>query len=57
MLENRFIASNCDKCQQENKVSLRYFVGQDHVLEEAVIATCQTCNNDFIVTFDESMIR
>ena len=57
MLETRVIASNCENCQQENNISLSYFVGSDYNLKESVIATCQTCNMDFIVTFDESMIR
>jgi len=57
MLENRFITSKCDNCQQENNISLSYFVGLDYNLEDSVVAMCQTCNKDFIVTFDESMIR
>ena len=57
MLENRFITSKCDNCQQENNISLSYFVGLDYNFEDSVVAMCQTCNKDFIVTFDESMIR
>lgn len=56
MLETRFITSKCDKCQQENNVSLNYFVGFDYKFEKSVIAMCQACNKDFIVTFDESMV-
>jgi hypothetical protein len=57
MLDTRVITSNCEKCQQENNISLSYFVGPDYNFEESVIATCLACDTDFIVTFDESMIR
>ena len=57
MLETRFVASKCDNCQHENNISLRYFVGLDYNLEESVIAMCQACNKDFVVTFDDSMNR
>jgi hypothetical protein len=56
MLETRFIASKCDKCQQDNNVSLNYFVGLDYKFEKSVVAMCQACNKNFIVTFDESMV-
>jgi len=57
MLETRFVTSKCDNCQHENNISLKYFVGLDYSLEEAVIAMCQACNKDFVVRFDDSMIR
>ncbi len=57
MLETRSIVSTCDKCQKENSLSLKYFVGFDYKFEKSVIATCQACNTDFIATLDESMIR
>jgi hypothetical protein len=57
MLETRFVTSKCDNYQHENSVSLSYFVGLDYTLEESVIAMCQACNKNFVVTFDESMIR
>lgn len=57
MLESRVITSSCEHCQEENNISLSYFVGLNYNIEESVIATCQKCNTDFIVTFDESMIR
>ena len=57
MLETRFITSKCDKCQQENDVSLNFFIGLDYKFEKAVVAMCQVCNKDFVVTFDDSMIR
>ena len=57
MLDSRVITSTCENCQQENNLSLSYFVGHDYNFEESVIATCQSCNMDFIVAFDESMIR
>jgi hypothetical protein len=56
MLETRFIASKCDKCQQDNNVSLNYFVGLNYKFEKSVVAMCQACNKDFIVMFDESMV-
>ena len=56
MLETRFIASKCDKCQQQNNVSLNHFVGLDYKFEKSVVAVCKACNKDFIVTFDESMV-
>lgn len=56
MLETRSITSICDKCQQENIVSLRHFIGFDYKFEKSVIAMCQACNKDFIATLDESMI-
>ncbi len=57
MLETQFITSKCDNCQQDNNISLNYFVGLDYKFEKSVVAMCQGCNKDFIVTFDESMIR
>ena len=57
MLETRYLYSKCDNCQQENNISLSYFVGHDYRLEGSVVAVCQTRNMDFKVTFDESMIR
>ena len=57
MLETRFVTSKCNNCQHENNISLSYFVGRDYSLEESVIAMCQACNKDFVVTFDDSMIR
>jgi hypothetical protein len=56
MLETRFITSKCDNCQQDNNISLNYFVGLDYKFEESIVATCQACNKDFIVTFNESMV-
>ena len=56
MLETRFITSKCDNCQQDNNISLNYFVGLDYKFEESIVATCQACNEDFIVTFNESMV-
>ena len=57
MFETRVITSNCENCQQENDLSLTYFVGHDYNFEESVVATCQACKMDFVVAFDESMIR
>ena len=57
MLETRSVASKCDNCQHENNISLSYFVGLDYNLEESVVAMCKACNKDFVVTFDDSMIR
>lgn len=57
MLETRFIPSKCDNCQQENNVSLSYFVGRDYSLEESVVMMCQKCSKDYVVEFNESMIR
>ncbi len=56
MLETRFITSKCDKCQQQNNVSLNHFVGLDYKFEKSVVAVCKACNMGFIVTFDESMV-
>jgi hypothetical protein len=56
MLETRFVTSKCENCQHENNISLNYFVGLDYRLEESVIAMCQSCNKDFVVSFDDSMI-
>ncbi len=50
------MTSMCDNCQQENNISLSYFVGLDYKFEKSVVAMCQACNRDYIVTFDESMI-
>jgi hypothetical protein len=57
MLETRSIVSTCEKCQQENSIALKYFAGFDNMFEKSVVATCQSCNTDFIATLDESMIR
>ena len=57
MLEARVTVSKCDKCQQENIFSLKYFVGIDYKFEKSIVATCQACNSDFIAKFDESTIR
>lgn len=57
MLETRFISSKCEHCKNENNISLSYFVGLDYHLDESVIAMCKTCNRDYVVTFDGTMIR
>ena len=57
MIETRSIVSTYDKCQQENSLSLNYFVGFNYKFEKSIVATCQACNKDFIATLDESMIR
>ena len=57
MLETISIVSTCEKCQQENSLLLKYFVGTDYTFEKSVIATCQSCNTDFVATLDESMLR
>jgi len=57
MLENRFITTKCENCKKGNNISLNYFVGFDYKFKKSVVATCQACNNDFIATLDESMIR
>ena len=57
MLETRFVTSKCDKCQQQNDISLSYFVGSDYKFENTVIAMCQNCNSDFLVTLDEAKIQ
>ena len=56
MLDTRFIISKCDNCQQDNSISLNYFVGLDYKFEKTIVAMCKACNKDFIVTFDESMV-
>jgi hypothetical protein len=56
MLEPRLITSKCDNCQQDYNISLNYFVGLDYKFERSVVAMCQACNKDLIVTFDESMV-
>jgi hypothetical protein len=56
MLDTRFITSKCDNCQQDNNISLNYFVGLDYKFKKSVFAICKACNKDFIVTFDESMV-
>ncbi len=57
MLETRFITSKCDKCQQTNEISLRYFVGSDYQFNDTVIAMCKECSSSFMVTLDESKIK
>jgi hypothetical protein len=57
MLETRFVTSICDKCQQENNISLKHFVGFGYKFEKSVVAMCQACDKDFIAMLDESMIR
>jgi hypothetical protein len=57
MTDTRSITIICDKCQHENILSLKYFVGFDYKFENSVIATCQSCNKDFIATFDEAIMR
>ena len=57
MPETRFITSRCDKCQQANNISLKYFVELNYEIKNAVIATFQKCNTDFIATLDESEIK
>lgn len=57
MLETRFITSKCDKCQQTNDISLRYFVGDDYKFSDTIIAMCQKCHTDFVVKLDESKIQ
>lgn len=56
MLETRFVSTKCDKCQQENNILLSCFVGPDDEFANSVVAVCQNCNEDFAVSFDESMI-
>lgn len=57
MLETRFITSKCEHCKNENSISLSYFVGPDYHFDDSVIAMCKTCNRDYVVTFDDTMIR
>ncbi len=57
MPEGHCVISKCDYCQQENNISLIYFVDFDTKFEKSVIAKCQTCSKGFIVTFDESMVQ
>jgi RNase P subunit RPR2 len=51
------ITSLCDNCQQPNDVSLNYFMEVDDSFNKSVIATCQKCNRDYIVTLGESLER
>ena len=51
------ITSLCDNCQQPNDVSLNYFMEVDGSFNKSVLATCQNCNRDYIVTLGESLER
>ena len=51
------ITSLFDNCQQPNDVSLNYFMEVDDSFNKSVIATCQKCNRDYIVTLGESLER
>lgn len=57
MTEIGSITSLCDNCQQLNDVSLKYFLEIDGRFNKSVLATCQKCNRDYIVTFGESLER
>ena len=57
MPDIRSITSHCDNCQQPNDVSLNYFMEVDFSFKTSVIATCQKCNRDYIVTLEESLNR
>ena len=52
MLDVRSITSTCENCQQQNDISLNYFVGSDYRLKNSVLAICRSCNTDYIVTID-----
>lgn len=56
MIEVKFMASKCDKCETPKDIPLSYFLCFDYKFEKAVIATCNSCNCDFVVTLDESLI-
>lgn len=56
MIESRVMPSKCDKCETQNDIPLSYFLGFDYKFENAVIATCKSCNGDFVVTLDDSLI-
>jgi hypothetical protein len=57
MPDIRLITSLCDNCQHPNDVSLNYFMEVDGCFNRSVIATCQKCNRDYIVTLGESLDR
>ena len=57
MPEIRSITSLCDYCQEPNDVSLNYFMEIDGSFNKSVLATCQNCNRDYIVTLGESLER
>jgi len=57
MTEIGSITSLCDNCQQLNDVSLNYFLEIDGRFNKPVLATCQKCNRDYIVTLGESLER
>ncbi len=52
MLDVGSVTSTCENCKHQNDISLNYFVGSDYRLKNFVIATCRSCNRDYIVTID-----
>jgi len=52
MLDVGSVTSTCDNCQQQNNISLNYFVGSDYRLKDSVIVMCRSCNTDYIVKID-----
>ena len=56
MVETRVVFSKCETCETTNDIPLSYFLPFDCKVENAVIATCKSCNCDFVVTLKDSLI-
>lgn len=57
MFQGKQIISTCENCGHPNVVQLNHFVGVENIFENKVVATCQSCRQDFIVDLYEAEIQ
>jgi len=57
MLETRFVASHCNKCDAINEVPLSCFLDLHYKFKKHIVVACKFCEQEFVVVFNDKTIH